>query len=130
MSIEEKYKSYQEQLEVLTENMDKYQYLINIGSKNSMPEEYKLDSFKVHGCMSQVWLVPKYNEGKITFMADSDAHITRGVVTMVADIFSGSTAKQIQETNIDTIINGLGLLSILSPNRRNGAYNMFHKVKD
>ena len=65
MSIEEKYKSYQEQLEVLTENMDKYQYLINIGSKNSMPEEYKLDSFKVHGCMSQVWLVPKYNEGKI-----------------------------------------------------------------
>ena len=100
MSIEEKYKSYQEQLEVLTENMDKYQYLINIGSKNSMPEEYKLDSFKIHGCMSQVWLVPKYNEGKITFMADSDAHITRGVVTMVADIFSGATAKQIQETNI------------------------------
>ena len=115
MSIQEKLEKYKTDLELFDNNMDKYQYLITLGSKSSMLEEYRVDTFKVHGCMSQVWLVPKYNDGKITFMADSDAHITKGVVTMVADIFSGSTAKQIQEVNIDDMINGLGLLNILSP---------------
>ena len=88
MSIKENYKKYKENLEILTDNMDKYQYLIDLGSKNSVPNELKIDTFKIHGCMSQVWLVPKYENNVITFMADSDAMITKGVVSMVADIFS------------------------------------------
>lgn len=130
MSIQEKLEKYKTDLELFDNNMDKYQYLITLGSKNFMSEEYRLDTFKVHGCMSQVWLVPKYNEQRISFMADSDAHITKGIVTMVADIFSGATKEEIQSTNIDTVIESLQLINILSPNRRNGAYNMFHKVKD
>jgi cysteine desulfuration protein SufE len=130
MSIQEKLEKYKTDLELFDNNMDKYQYLITLGSKNSMSEEYRLDTFKVHGCMSQVWLVPKYNEQIISFMADSDAHITKGIVTMVADIFSGATKEEIQNTNIDTVIESLQLINILSPNRRNGAYNMFHKVKE
>jgi len=130
MSIQEKLEKYKTDLELFDNNMDKYQYLITLGSKNSMSEEYRLDTFKVHGCMSQVWLVPKYNEQIISFMADSDAHITKGIVTMVADIFSGATKEEIQSTNIDTVIESLQLINILSPNRRNGAYNMFHKVKE
>lgn len=130
MSIQEKLEKYKTDLELFDNNMDKYQYLITLGSKNSMSEEYRLDTFKVHGCMSQVWLVPKYNESVISFMADSDAHITKGIVTMVADIFSGASKEEIQNTNIDTVIESLQLINILSPNRRNGAYNMFHKVKE
>ena len=60
MSIQEKYNNYKEQLELLTENMDKYQFLIDLGSKGTMPEEYRIETFKVPGCMSQVWLVPKF----------------------------------------------------------------------
>ena len=130
MSIQEKYNNYKEQLELLTENMDKYQFLIDLGSKGTMPEEYRIETFKVPGCMSQVWLVPKFENNIITFMADSDAHITKGIVTMVADIFSGASKEEIQNTNIDTVIESLQLINILSPNRRNGAYNMFHKVKE
>jgi len=63
-------------------------------------------------------------------MADSDAMITKGVASMVADIFSNSTKEEIREVDIDELINGLQLTSILSPNRRNGAYNMFGKVKE
>ena len=130
MSIKENYKKYKENLEILTDNMDKYQYLIDLGSKNSVPNELKIDTFKIHGCMSQVWLVPKYENNVITFMADSDAMITKGVASMVADIFSNSTKEEIREVDMDELINGLQLTSILSPNRRNGAYNMFGNVKE
>jgi len=80
--------------------------------------------------MSQVWLVPKYSDNVMTFMADSDAHITKGVASLVADIFSNATKEEIQSTDLDAMIEGLQLTSILSPNRRNGAYNMFGKVKE
>lgn len=130
MSIQEKYNYYKEELEMLTENMDKYQYLIDLGVKSSMPKEFRIETFKVPGCMSQVWLVPKYSDNVMTFMADSDAHITKGVASLVADIFSNATKEEIQSTDLDAIIEGLQLTSILSPNRRNGAYNMFGKVKE
>jgi len=130
MSIQEKYNYYKEELEMLTENMDKYQYLIDLGVKSSMPKEFRIETFKVPGCMSQVWLVPKYSDNVMTFMADSDAHITKGVASLVADIFSNATKEEIQNTDVDCIIEGLKLTSILSPNRRNGAYNMFGKVKE
>ena len=130
MSIQEKYNYYKEELEMLTENMDKYQYLIDLGAKSFMSKEFRIETFKVPGCMSQVWLVPKYDNNIMTFMADSDAHITKGVATLVADIFSNATKEEIQNTDIESIIEGLKLTSILSPNRRNGAYNMFGKVKE
>lgn len=130
MSIQEKYNYYKEELEMLTENMDKYQYLIDLGVKSSMPKEFRIETFKVPGCMSQVWLVPKYSDNLMTFMADSDAHITKGVASLVADIFSNATKEEIQSTDLDAMIEGLQLTSILSPNRRNGAYNMFGKVKE
>jgi|TARA_B100000073_G_scaffold236555_1_gene197934 cysteine desulfuration protein SufE len=130
MSIQEKYNYYKEELEMLTENMDKYQYLIDLGVKSSMPKEFRIETFKVPGCMSQVWLVPKYSDNVMTFMADSDAHITKGVASLVADIFSNATKEEIQSTDLDAMIEGLQLTSILSPNRRNGAYNMFGKVKE
>ena len=130
MSIQEKYNYYKEELEMLTENMDKYQYLIDLGAKSSMSKEFRIETFKVPGCMSQVWLVPKYSDNLMTFMADSDAHITKGVASLVADIFSNATKEEIQSTDLDAMIEGLQLTSILSPNRRNGAYNMFGKVKE
>ena len=71
MSIQEKLEKYKTDLELFDNNMDKYQYLITLGSKSSMSEEYRLDTFKVHGCMSQVLLVPKYNESTISFISDS-----------------------------------------------------------
>ena len=130
MSIQERYKNYKEHLELLSENMDKYQYLIDLGADKTMPKEFRIPTFIVPGCMSQVWLVPKYENDLVSFMADSDAHITKGVATLVADIFSNSTKEEIQNTDLEAMIEGLKLTSILSPNRRNGAYNMFGKVKD
>ena len=129
MSIQEKYTKYKGIINKYTDNMDKYQYLIDYGKQTTIPEEYKLDNFLIPGCMSRVWLVPKFENRVINFMCDSDAHITKGIVTIIADIFSGATAKEIQEIDVNTIIDGLQLFTILSPNRRNGTYNMFGVIK-
>ena len=129
MSIQEKYTKYKDIISKYTDNMDKYQYLIDYGKQTTISEEYKLDNFLIPGCMSRVWLVPKFENGVINFMCDSDAHITKGLVTIIADIFSGVTSKEIQEADVNTIIDGLQLFTILSPNRRNGTYNMFGVIK-
>ena len=65
MSIQEKYNNYKEQLELLTENMDKYQFLIDLGATKTMPKEFRVETFLVPGCMSQVWLVPKYESNVV-----------------------------------------------------------------
>ena len=129
MSIQEKYLKYKDLLAEYSNNMEKYEYLISLSKKNNITDEYKLDSFLVPGCMSRVWLIPKFENGVINFMCDSDAHITKGLVTIIADIFSGATPKEIYKTDVNTIIEGLQLFTILSPNRRNGTYNMFGVIK-
>jgi len=116
---------------MFSDSIEKYQYLIEKGKNalNLVPEPLKTDDWKVHGCMSQVWLVPKNNEGKIEYMSDSDAWITKGVVTIIADVYSGSTPKEIVENELD-LAKELDFGSILSGQRRNGAYNMSLKIKD
>tara|TARA_Y100000031_G_C8174959_1_gene363617 strand:+ start:749 stop:1162 length:414 start_codon:yes stop_codon:yes gene_type:complete len=128
--IQQKYNKYKNDLDALVEPMDKYHYLIKQGKDTALDDEYKIDSFNVNGCQSTVYLVPKHNNNTIDFMADSNSAITKGLATIVADIFSGSTKLEIQGTDINTMIDGLQLPTILSPSRRNGAYNMFKKIKD
>ena len=127
--IQQKYSKYKNDLDALVEPMDKYHYLIKQGKDTALDDEYKIDSFKVEGCQSTVYLVPKHNHNTIDFMADSNSAITKGLATIVADIFSGSTKLEIQGTDINTMIDGLQLPTILSPSRRNGAFNMFKKIK-
>jgi cysteine desulfuration protein SufE len=131
MKIKNKVEQYKEELSMFGDNIEKYQYLIEKGKNaiNTVPDQLKTDDWKVHGCMSQVWLVPKNNNGKIEYMSDSDAFITKGVVTIIADVYSGSTAKEIVENDLD-LSQELQFGSILSGQRRNGAYNMLLKIKD
>ena len=128
--IQQKYNKYKNDLDALVEPMDKYHYLIKQGKDTALDDEYKIDSFNVNGCQSTVYLVPKHNNNTIDFMADSNSAITKGLATIVADIFSGSTKLEIQGTDINTMIDGLQLPTILSPSRRNGAFNMYKKIKD
>ena len=131
MTIKDKVDQYKEELDMFPDSIEKYQYLIEKGKNalNLVPDQLKTEDWKVHGCMSQVWLVPKNTEGKIEYMSDSDAWITKGVVTIIADVYSGSTPKEIVEDELD-LAKELDFGSILSGQRRNGAYNMLLKIKD
>jgi cysteine desulfuration protein SufE len=130
MDINDKINKYKSILNMFSDNNERYKFLIDLARKaESFPEEFRLESFKVKGCMSQVWLVPKLEEGKVKYFSDSDAMIVKGTVTLVSDIYSGHTAQEIL-SNDKNLMEELDLGNILSMNRRNGAYNMLNMVKE
>jgi len=129
-SIEEKINYYKESLDLFEDGMDKYKFLID-QAKNSkkFPEEYRNDSFKVSGCQAQVWLVPFFEEGKLFFHYDSDAFISKGMITILCDVYSGRKPDEIKNSDF-SLLNVLELETLLTPGRRNGVYAMLEKIKE
>jgi cysteine desulfuration protein SufE len=128
--INKKIDWYRDVLSMFSDNNERYKFLIDLARKaEPFPEDFRLENFKVKGCLSQVWLVPKYEEGKIQYLCDSDAMIVKGTVTLISQIYSGSSPKDIV-ANERNLMEELDLGNILSMNRRNGAYNMLNMVKE
>jgi len=129
-SIDQKFNHYLNILNEFSDNTDRYKFLINLARRaQPFPEEFRLDNFKVKGCLSQVWLVPKFENGVVNYFSDSDAAIVKGTVTLISDIYSGSSPQDIANNERD-LMEELDLGNILSMNRRSGAYNMLVTVKE
>ncbi|MDA9748815.1 SufE family protein [Pelagibacteraceae bacterium] len=129
-SIKEKILIYKESLDLFDDGMEKYKFLIDQAKKaKEFPEEYRNDTFKVSGCQAQVWLVPKINKDKLTFYYDSDAFISKGMITILCDIYGDRNPTEINESDL-TLLNALELDSLLTPGRRNGVYSMLNKIKE
>ena len=130
MSIEEKVSNYKKTLEIFPNPQEKYQYLIEQAKKSDeFPIELRVDEFKVNGCQSQVWLVPEEKDDKLFFKSDSDALIAKGLVTLIAAIYSNETAEDIANSQIDRM-EEFELGVILSPARRNGAFSMLKTIRE
>ena len=130
MSIEEKVSNYKKTLEIFPNPQEKYQYLIEQAKKSDeFPIELRLDEFKVNGCQSLVWLVPEEKDDKLFFKSDSDALIAKGLVTLIAAIYSNETAEDIANSQID-LMEEFELGVILSPARRNGAFSMLKTIRE
>ena len=129
-TIEEKINYYKESLDLFDDGMDKYKFLID-QAKNAkfFPEEYRNASFKVSGCQAQVWLVPKLKENKLSFYYDSDAFISKGMVTILCDIYGDRNPSEIKNSDF-SMLNTLELDTLLTPGRRNGVYSMLEKIKE
>tara|TARA_Y100001970_G_C13771452_1_gene620715 strand:- start:21 stop:443 length:423 start_codon:yes stop_codon:yes gene_type:complete len=129
MSIEEKIKYYSENLNIFEDTMDKYKYLLDQG-KNSkkFPEEFRKDNFKVKGCQSQVWVVPVLKEKLLSFHTDSDAFLTKGMITILSDIYGNNTPEDIMGADFE-IVKRFNLEIILTPGRTNGVYSMLKEIK-
>ena len=129
-TIVEKIKLYKENLDLFDDGMDKYKYLID-QAKNAknFPEEYRNDTFKVSGCQAQVWLVPQLKENKLSFYYDSDAFISKGMITILCDIYGDRNPSEIRNSDF-SLLNNLELDTLLTPGRRNGVYSMLEKIKE
>ena len=129
-TIEEKINYYKESLDLFDDGMDKYKFLID-QAKNAknFPEEYRNESFKVSGCQAQVWLVPKLKENKLSFYYDSDAFISKGMVTILCDIYGDRNPSEIKNSDF-SMLDILELDTLLTPGRRNGVYSMLEKIKE
>lgn len=110
---------------------ERYRYLIDLGTRlPPMEDALKTEGAKVRGCMSQVWMVLGWDaEGKLTFLADSDAQIVRGLVAVLAVLFAGKTRAEIRQIDVDKTFAALGLDQHLSPNRRNGFFSMVENIR-
>jgi len=127
--IQRKLERYLQILSNIDSDQDKFLWIMDFG-KNSklMKEEYKIKSFEVPGCQSQTWLVPHFVEDKIYFSADSAALISKGMVCIIADVYSGSRAQDINEFD-QKEFEKMNLDSLLTPGRNNGVHGMLKKVK-
>jgi cysteine desulfuration protein SufE len=109
--------------------MDKYNLLIDMGKDvPSIDPKYKVKDYLIEGCQSKVWLHPEFDGNLITFTADSDAIITRGIVSLLIKVLSGRTPGEIIETEL-YFIDRIGLRQNLSPTRSNGLLSMVRQMK-
>ncbi len=109
--------------------MDKYNLLIDLGKDLPVIDpKYKVKDFLIEGCQSKVWLHPDFDGNIITFTADSDAIITRGIVALLIKVLSGRTPKEIIAADL-YFIEKIGLRQNLSPTRSNGLLSMVRQMK-
>jgi len=129
-TIQNNLKAYIDLLNKIDDMMDRYTWLMEFGKKSAIvPERFKLPEFEVPGCQSQTWLVPHFTyDDKIYFTADSAALISKGMVCMLADVFSNSTRSEIASFELKEL-NGLNLDNLLTPGRRNGVYSMLKVIQ-
>lgn len=109
--------------------LDKYEYIIDLGkSLESLPESSKTDDKLIKGCQSRVWLDWTIEDGRLHFRADSDALITRGIISLLIRIYSGRTPEEILSSDF-SIVEKIGLKQNLSPTRANGLVSMIETIR-
>lgn len=129
MTIEEKQDRIIRQFRLLGDWTERYKYIIKLGQKlDPLDESKKIDENLVRGCQSQVWLDTELNGDKVVFKADSDAAITKGLVALMIQFYSGETPDTILNTNPD-FIQKIGMQDHLSPTRSNGLASMVRQMK-
>lgn len=129
MTIKEVEREIVEEFSIFTDWMDKYEYLIELGKNLPLiSEASKLEANLIKGCQSRVWLDAEIKNGIIYFTADSDAIITKGIISLLIRVFSGRTPQEILQSNLD-FIKQIGLQENLSPTRANGLLSMIKQIK-
>lgn len=129
MELKEVQERIIEEFAVFDDWMDKYNYLIDIGKDLPVIDQrYKVKDYLIEGCQSKVWLYPEFDGKIITFSADSDAIITRGIVSLLIRVLSGRTPVEIKNADL-YFIDRIGLRQNLSPTRSNGLLSMIKQMK-
>lgn len=115
----------------LTDWEERYAYVIDMGKHlPSFPDDQKTEQNIVRGCTSQVWMIPTPTEdGKIAFLADSDAHIVRGLIAILFAVYHGKDKEFVRDFPIEEYFSQLGLGEHLSPSRRNGFFSMVGHIR-
>lgn len=118
-----------EEFSMFDEWLDKYEYIIELGKGlGAFPESAKTDDNLIKGCQSRVWLDHRIEDGKIYFVADSDAIITKGIISLLIRIYSGRTPKEILSSDF-SVVEKIGLRENLSPTRANGLVSMIETIR-
>ena len=129
MTITEIENQLESEFQYFEDWMDKYNFLIEMGK--SLPlidSKFKTQNNLISGCQSRVWLHAVYEDGKIIFKADSDAVITKGIISLMIRVLSNQKPDDILNAKLE-FIDKIGLKEHLSPTRSNGLLSMIKQMK-
>lgn len=119
-----------DEFSVFEDWMDKYGYIIELGkSVPVIDQEQKTEENLIKGCQSRVWLSSEFRDGRIWFAADSDAIITKGIISLLVRVFNGRTPQEILSSDF-SFVEKIGLKDNLSPTRANGLVSMIKQIKN
>ena len=128
-SLEEMKASVAAEFALFDEWLDKYEHLIDLGKElEPFPEELKTDDRLIKGCQSRVWLDSSFKDGRLYFRADSDAIITKGIISLLIGVYSGRTPREIASDDF-SFVEEIGLSQNLSPTRANGLASMIETIR-
>ena len=129
MTIKEIEREIVDEFAIFTDWMDKYEYIIELGKGvPAIDEKDKTEDNLIKGCQSRVWLSCRVEDGKLWFAADSDAIITKGIISLLIRVYNGQAPADII-ANEPEFIGEIGLQENLSPTRANGLVSMIKQIK-
>lgn len=109
--------------------LDKYEYLIDLGKNlEAYPEDRKSEEYLIKGCQSRVWLATDFKDDRLWFKADSDAIITKGIISLLISVYNGRTPAEILGSDF-SFVEKIGLRENLSPTRANGLVSMIETIR-
>lgn len=129
MTIQQRQQELIDEFADIDDWMDRYGYIIDMG--NALPaidEKLKTPDRLIEGCQSRVWLDAEYRDGKVYYVADSDAIIVKGMISMLVSVLSGHTPDEILDAKLN-FIDEIGLAEHLSPTRSNGLLAMVKQMR-
>jgi cysteine desulfuration protein SufE len=129
MTIQEQQQAIVDEFSMFDDWMDKYAYLIELGKDlPEIEEKYKTKQYLISGCQSRVWLHAQMRDGRLVLSADSDAVITKGIVSLLIRVLSEHTPEEIMATDFG-FLDTIGLKAHLSPTRANGLQSMIKQIQ-
>lgn len=118
-----------EEFAIFDDWLDKYDYLISLSDQlPPIDPKHRTDDYKISGCQSSVWVDARLEEGKVRYTADSDAIITKGIISLLIRVMDNRTPQQILDTEL-YFVEQIGLQSNLSPTRANGLLSMIKQMR-
>jgi cysteine desulfuration protein SufE len=129
VTLAEKKAGLIEDLSLLPTGQDRLMYIVDKARKTPpLSAELRTDRTRVEGCLSNLWFVPDFRDGKCFFQVDADSHIVRGIALVLAEFYSGHSPDEILQ-NDPEFLSEVGITQHLSPNRRNGLSRLWDKIR-
>jgi cysteine desulfuration protein SufE len=129
MNLKDKQDALVEEITIIPDAYERLGYIVERGKKaQGLPEDLRIDSFKIEGCMSQLWVVPEFKKGHCYYRSESDSAIVKGIAELLCTFYSDQTPEEIVETDAEFLAE-VGITQHLSPNRRNGLSRIVESIQ-
>ena len=129
MDLKEKQSAIVEEITLIPDAYERLGHIVDLGKNaKELSSELLIDSFKIEGCLSQLWVVPEYKEGRCYFRSESDSAIVKGIASLLCNFYSDTDPQSIV-MNDASFLRQVGITQHLSPNRRNGLSRIVESIQ-